>query len=608
MGLDGQSPSAGSGDLCHRGQAYASATFWVLAACALSLLCWNVLWEPQRLGSWPDDWDFFFQAYEAVRISIVEYHQFPWWNIWSCGGVPLFANPQVGVFSLHTAFVLCFGTVLGLKLSLAAHMALGFEGCRRLLRRYVAPPFAIFGATVFVSCGGLAMHMAAGHFNTTVVHYLPWLLYFALSLPRGRVYGWLFGGTMAIMALETIDYFAVFQGCIAAIAAVCVLVKAGERRAEVARRILVAAGVFFLVAGFRVGVAARYVQQFSMSAQEPVAVLGRVLPRAFLSPIAQWQLPTLGGGRPWWEYGCYMGLPVVGLFLLSMVAGLRFWHVGAGLCLIAASNITDPWSPSYWLSMVPIFRAMRVLPRWRIPAAFFIAVGSAAGACMLWERVRRPALRAAVVGVCVAGVISMLNVSYRTTSLCLLGPMAPDVTRWAERAEGFYHVGPGPDENRPFRAMFPATRLNRGVVEGYEPLLGYERLRPNAVRSRGEHGYFGEASVDGEQVSPTYWSPNRLVFQDLRGPLRLNLAPGSYWHVNGRQPFAGLRVTEMAQPFAVYPDAAGRVVLTTHPSGWPLGAALALFGLAAVGTGWACGLGPRRRRLESDPQECNDEG
>ena len=118
-----------------RDAALAHGAFALVAAGGLAAMGWQILHRPASVGA--HDWNYFFQVYEAVRLSILRYGQFPWWNIWCCGGVPLFANPQVGLFSINGVMVLLFGTVLGLKLSLVAHMLFGFEGMRRLLRRYV---------------------------------------------------------------------------------------------------------------------------------------------------------------------------------------------------------------------------------------------------------------------------------------------------------------------------------------------------------------------------------------------------------------------------------------------------------------------------------------
>src|SRR5687768_16141335 len=79
------------------------------------LFCLSFLLTGDRLG--PGDADYLIQTQEAMRRSILEFHQFPWWNPWVSGGVPLFANPQFGLISLQTPLTLLFGSIIGYKLA-----------------------------------------------------------------------------------------------------------------------------------------------------------------------------------------------------------------------------------------------------------------------------------------------------------------------------------------------------------------------------------------------------------------------------------------------------------------------------------------------------------
>ncbi len=58
-----------------------------------------------------EDWDYFNHHYEAIRITVLEYGQYPWWNPWNCGGMPLATNPQIAVESIFTLCSLVFGQI-----------------------------------------------------------------------------------------------------------------------------------------------------------------------------------------------------------------------------------------------------------------------------------------------------------------------------------------------------------------------------------------------------------------------------------------------------------------------------------------------------------------
>lgn len=565
----------------------------------LLLLVFAILREPNSPGI--IDWDYFFHVYEAVRVSVVRYGQFPWWNIWNCGGVPLFANPQVGVLSVNTLFVLLFGAVAGLKVSLAAHIIFGFEGMRRLLGRYVSAPFALLGAGVFTGCGGLALHCAVGHFSMVTIYYLPWLLHFVVGVPDADRYGWLLGLTMALMVLDAIHYNTVFVGLIVAVASLCVLVAGQGARRQIAGRLAISFGLFLLIAGFRLVLSTRYVSEYSLTAKVPEAALWGNNFAAFLLPVTDmvFRCPP-ANERFWWEYGCYLGPAVVALFCLSLFRGVRHWHVGALLCLLAAQSITGFWSPSCWLSRAPVFRAIRVVTRWRIPAAFFIAMGAAVGGDECWKRLgpKRSRLKPLLAGICLFAMLAVFAVSFQIMRQAFPGPSPSSVALRRQRPGRFFHVRRG--------LMYPATRMNVGIVRGYEPLLGYDRGRANAVQARGEPHYRGEATEDGKLRNPCYWSPNLIAYKNVKGALRVNLAPGSYWRVNGKDVFRGLRVTEPATPFVVRPNARGHVILAVVPSGWRQGVGLSLLGLVVLA---AVKVGPllaERRRLRRVSEKASD--
>lgn len=592
---DGTSSAPGQDRPAGRDQLLLRVGLSGVALGGLATLLAVVMMHPANTGV--HDWDYFNHTYEAIRLSVLDYGQFPWWDIWSCGGVPLFANPQAGVFSINALFALLFGTVLGLKLSLVCHMAVGFEGTRRLLRLYVSQPFALWGAFAFAGCGGMAMHFAVGHLNLAVIYYLPWLLFFVAKLASRRLAGWLFGLTMGLMVLESVHYFTAMVACVASIGAVCMLVAAHGRRWMVLSGIGTALGAFLILAGLRLGLSMWYVRQYSVTAREPITVLGRAVMDAFVLPINSVDHRSPMPGRGWWEYGCYLGWPVIVLFGASMFRRVRYWHVAGVLCVVLAA-VPSPWNPSGWLAELPLLSAVRGLTRWRLVAALFIAMGAASGAAALWQRVRHRPWGMLLPGVCVAATVMIIVVSARTLSQGFVGPAPPAVPPRSELMKEFFHIGPQENERRDLRLVFPATRLNRGVVEGCEGLLGYNRLRPNLVKARGEDGYLGEATAGGAAIEPRYWSPNRIVFEHVRGPLRVNLAPGSYWRVNGQDAFRNLRVTELTTPFLVTPDESGRVVLTIVPTGWRLGAGIVMMGVALVSFVGAAGLFASRRAAQ----------
>ena len=70
--------------------------------------------DGHRVCSWvldqtpsTDDWRSFAGAWEAARISLRDFHQWPSWNPYHCGGVPLYQDPQTPVPALVTGLPAC---------------------------------------------------------------------------------------------------------------------------------------------------------------------------------------------------------------------------------------------------------------------------------------------------------------------------------------------------------------------------------------------------------------------------------------------------------------------------------------------------------------------
>ena len=152
------------------------------------------------------DFDYYAQMYEASRISILEYGQFPSWNPWMSGGIPLYANPQFGLFSIQSLLGIPFGTIYGLKLSYVIYAMAGFWGMYTLGRKIFNTGALRAGLIgyVWVFCGFFAGHNIM-HYTFSLFFLLPWLIiciYF-----RNKRLSWLWLGLLlSLIMLSSIHY------------------------------------------------------------------------------------------------------------------------------------------------------------------------------------------------------------------------------------------------------------------------------------------------------------------------------------------------------------------------------------------------------------------
>ncbi len=131
-------------------------------ACTLSL---------GRLGT-TDDWRHFSMLWEAARVALSDFHQFPSWNPYHCGGLVLYQHPESpfpGPLFLLTYFWL--PTAVAMKVWILAHLVCGTLGARALVAdRGGNAAEQLFGATVMAACGLLRR---AHRRRPPVVHAVP---------------------------------------------------------------------------------------------------------------------------------------------------------------------------------------------------------------------------------------------------------------------------------------------------------------------------------------------------------------------------------------------------------------------------------------------------
>src|SRR3954454_10843795 len=102
-----------------------------------------------------NDWRYFAEAWEATRVSLLEFHQFPSWNPYHCGGLVLYQEPQTpfpAPLFLLTFFWL--PVAVAYKVWLLAHLVVGALGARALVRDRGGNELEqILGATLVVATG-----------------------------------------------------------------------------------------------------------------------------------------------------------------------------------------------------------------------------------------------------------------------------------------------------------------------------------------------------------------------------------------------------------------------------------------------------------------------
>lgn len=123
------------------------------------------------------DFDLTYFTLEVVRKSLTDYHQIPFWNPWSSGGIDFFANPQTIHYGFLFFLIYFLPTIIAVKITILLHFIIGIFGMFTLLRnKNISVWVSMFGASIFCCTSYFTWHtLAAGHMNTLTILLLPWI-------------------------------------------------------------------------------------------------------------------------------------------------------------------------------------------------------------------------------------------------------------------------------------------------------------------------------------------------------------------------------------------------------------------------------------------------
>lgn len=559
-----------------------------------------VLWNLPYVLSWdmvanrPGDSDYFFQAYEAIRKSIVEYHQFPWVNIWVGGGVPLFANPQVGVFSLQTVLAMIFGTVAGLKISIIMYSLIGYAGAFLLFNRVFRTTYfvALLLGLCWVFNGFYVAHLF-DHYSFVFFLIFPLALYLQLNILKKRV--WLYYGILlALLALSAMHYAFLQMALVLFFVAVYQLitqVKDREKLKTYVVKFLGVAGVFGLIAGVRVVYTIQYVLEFPKTYTEPVNAFSTLL-FGLLTPGANANIVKgsflTGNTYGITEYSAYMGLALACIIIGIIAVGIytQFMNIRAArkaiitrrglvilglfflllLTILLAKGNFDSWSPAGILHALPGYSNMRV-PSRALLWTGFVAL------CIIAYYFRHSAakMKTVIVLMLLVGTFELFALGFWyarhqfTREPAIFRSDTAAFVEYQEYQPGIrshdalYKVQPVSLQIfEPYYA-YEATRNNIGELYGYEPVY------PTQTDTQGRCGVnYGCELVQSKNATIIKWSPNKIVLSRKdSNPVILNIAPSNYWVINGKRQHPTSLVVESGQLTIVNPSK--NITITAQP-------------------------------------------
>jgi hypothetical protein len=447
------------------------------------------------------DSDLFDQLRWVPYYTLTHFHQWPYWNPYKCGGLPMLGNPESAIVTPFLLIYLVGGLLAGLYLEIYLHIAIAFAGGYVLGRELGLRPIAcVVLAGMFPSSSWLPLHIAFGHLNFLPAAYFPWIIAMLLAACRlGEAVPAAIGGLFYALTFTEGNYTFLYTAILVAIVATMLAVTTLR-----VRPFIMAA----IIAGFGLALCAlKFI---------PVQETLRIHPKVFGASWITWKGAMIAlfsrnqdSYRPspsvfyMPEYGGYLGAPFIALALAGIVAGPRRalpWVLGTLVFFLLFMGDTGPHALITYLRKLPFGANIGICGRWVIPMAFCVGVLAALGAQLVCDHWGRWGPRIAVVllsvGLLDAWVVGSPNYRYL-----------------------FHYSFERPPPSGTFRQFWVETPIfmtyiaqaNMGSIncQGF----GYNVPPNNMLFGYNQEGYRGEFFMSGPgTLNQTQWTPNRLSF------------------------------------------------------------------------------------------------
>ena len=482
------------------------------------------------------DWDYYLSMHTNLRNAIIQHHQFPLWNPYTCGGTSALGDPEFPVLSPLFLFELAFGTPLGLILSIYASTAIGGLGMLHLSRKLGIGPIAGLASSLAMAFGTVnLLEIVEGHQNILAAMYIPWVLYFwyqaYTSQKRAR---WL-----SIIGAASCMSLMFFQGGIYLLmymtGTFLFMLLVAKRKTQ-ALAITASAGVLALgLAAVKVIPVAYWLSEFSdkvyASSTYTIFSLDKILLGRILYG-AENVIPNQGGG--WHEYAAYIG-PVI--LTLSICGVMFYWkHRIVRLLLISACIATLISSTGPLLK--PAFDHLSFIPRSNISRVILLAVIPISllagfGTQGIEKRSKKMGILAIVLVTLAA--IDLMSLSYPISSQAFV---LPHVNQDIPPAP--FPIAYSPYDYKTRYNGVDYTRAYDATLQGYGNMTYCSVLGPDpSVDVITDEGRGGILSLSGDKEGTftiKSWTPNGAVFlvhatKETSAILNANYAIG--WFVNG---------------------------------------------------------------------------
>lgn len=477
-------------------------------------------WWNTDLGGF--DWDQHFFYLESTRKPIIDFKQFPFWNPYYAGGIPILENPQIKFFAPTNLFSFFMGSVKGLKISILFYHLAGVLGCIHLFRnvlKFRTLP-TLLSSILFLFCGWHSQQIFPGHSQFFSTPLLPFIAGFLVRFNTERKFKDCFSASlfMTILLSEGNIYIFLYLNLFLSLLVVYYFLTKETR--FIAFNILKFLFLTFLLSSYRLFPEMDYFFHYGAFYKADTLSLNifnawDIFTNASQHPFLA--VPIAGQEYRWWEYGNYIGvlpfLIFVSLIGFTKKNELPFLILLVLSLLLMLGNF-HTFSPANLLSHIPGFSNIRCYARWSIVFVFIFSVLIGINLNRFIDKMffypnfqRSDSIKALfytfLSAICIYFYtdISKKNGKNFKNIFIYSNVIVSENTQNFETRNSFPSYGAD-------SSLLTGIFQNKSTRDAYENLLSNRNL-PAA----GDKNYRGEFFLtSGDVIKQTYWSPGELHF------------------------------------------------------------------------------------------------
>lgn len=511
---------------------------WLASAILLVLITPVALapfwFSPDKLGI--SDWDYYFSMHTNLQQAITQFHQFPLWNPFTCGGTSALGDPEFPILSPLFLLEIIFGTPAGLKLSIYTATAIGALGMLFLAKKMNMSPLAGLTAGMGLAFGSVnLLEIVEGHQNILAFMYIPWIFltwYIAYQSEHKKKYLY----TILTAILLALVFFQGGLYLLMYMTAAFIVLPALVANPKKAIFVTLTAGVLAMgLASTKLIPVIYWVREFQdkayASSAYTLSSMDKILLGRYLHGVED-VIPKQGSG--WHEYGAYVGPVMLILALIGFITH-RKNRFAQGLLI---TGVIALLGSSFGPYLKPFFDHVPFIPRSNIARIILftiIPLCFLAGLGIDYLEKKSRILRIFALILIALAAIDLMSLAYPLSSQAFVIPQdAKQITHAA------YPIAYDPFTYTTRYNGVDYTRAYEATLQGYGTLSYCSVLGPDpavSIITDEDSNYVSFPNNHDTTFKINSWSPNKVSItvtspRPSSALINTNYADG--WVVNGK--------------------------------------------------------------------------